>query len=351
MLKPPLISVVMPAYNSSAYIRETIDSILNQSEQNFELIIVNDGSSDNTESIVQSYTSDKIRYYANSKNIGISGTYNKAFEIARGEYIAIAEHDDISHPRRLEIQAKFLSDNSDVGVVSAIRKNFIGHPPPLKNLQINEAKVKYNPAQVRGKFVFNIFNAAVRNGVAMIRKSILVQHKIVYDVDLQRAMDIDFYQRLNFVTDMVVLDSELLGYRIHADNHSKASHLTRPYILQITKEFWKNNFKVDISGIFDESFKLKNIEEFIQLNSIVEKIVKRKINDPKYDAQMLRTGAVDFLYRNLHDLVRQTNNNCSFHSFHTVYKKSKLLRQINTRRKIRLYRKALFPIFLNKTRV
>ena len=82
--------------------------MLSQTEQDFELLIINDGSTDDTEKIVREYDSPKIVYHTNPQNLGIAKTYNRAIQLARNKYLAIAESDDISHPQRLEMQAKLM---------------------------------------------------------------------------------------------------------------------------------------------------------------------------------------------------------------------------------------------------
>ena len=99
----PLISVIIPLYNTEKYIATTIESILQQTISNWELIIVNDASSDNSEQVVSKYLKDKrIKYFNNKQNLGPAGNYNRAFSLATGKYIAIQDSDDVSLPNRLE---------------------------------------------------------------------------------------------------------------------------------------------------------------------------------------------------------------------------------------------------------
>ena len=98
----PLINVVMPVYNGELFISGAIESILNQNYDNWELIIVNDGSTDNTESVVKKYLTYKnISYYKHDLNRGIAYTYNTVFSLCTGKYVAIQDSDDISLPDRL----------------------------------------------------------------------------------------------------------------------------------------------------------------------------------------------------------------------------------------------------------
>ncbi|MHA2039282.1 MAG: glycosyltransferase, partial [Promethearchaeota archaeon] len=110
----PKITVLMPVYNNEKFLRESVDSILNQTFKDFEFIIINDGSTDRTKKILNAYKDFRIRVIDNDKNIGITRSLNKGLGLAKGEYIARMDGDDISLPERLERQVKFLENNPKV---------------------------------------------------------------------------------------------------------------------------------------------------------------------------------------------------------------------------------------------
>lgn len=110
-------SVLMPAYNDARYIRDAIDSILGQTFTDFELIIVNDGSTDETPQILASYTDPRIRILYHPTNMGRAHARNTALNAAQGEYVLWMDADDISLPQRLEKQIKFMDANPDICVV------------------------------------------------------------------------------------------------------------------------------------------------------------------------------------------------------------------------------------------
>ncbi|SVC41049.1 uncharacterized protein METZ01_LOCUS293903, partial [marine metagenome] len=110
----PLITVLMPVYNGAKYLNEAIDSILNQTFQNFEFIIIDDGSTDDSVKIIKSYDDNRIRLVENRNNLGQSETLNKGLSLTRGKYIARMDQDDISMPERLKKQFEFMENNSDV---------------------------------------------------------------------------------------------------------------------------------------------------------------------------------------------------------------------------------------------
>lgn len=106
-----LVSIIMPSWNTERFITETIQSVIDQTYQNWELIIVDDCSTDNTDAIVASFKDDRIKYFHNEKNSGAALTRNKAMREARGEWIAFLDSDDLWMPEKLEKQIKFMSEN------------------------------------------------------------------------------------------------------------------------------------------------------------------------------------------------------------------------------------------------
>lgn len=106
-----LVSIIMPSYNTAPYIRETIQSVLDQTYQNWELIIVDDCSTDNTDEVVASIKDDRIRYLKNEKNSGAAVSRNRALREAKGRWIAFLDSDDLWMPEKLEKQISFMEKN------------------------------------------------------------------------------------------------------------------------------------------------------------------------------------------------------------------------------------------------
>lgn len=106
-----LVSIIMPSWNTGRFIGESIQSVLNQTYKNWELIIVDDCSTDNTDEIVASFDDERIRYFRNDKNSGAALTRNKAMREARGEWIAFLDSDDLWAPEKLEKQLSFMKEN------------------------------------------------------------------------------------------------------------------------------------------------------------------------------------------------------------------------------------------------
>ena len=108
-----LVSIIMPSYNTAKYIADSINSVINQTYKNWELIIVDDCSNDNTDEIVSEFLKDKrIKYFKNEKNSGAAISRNKALREAKGRWIAFLDSDDLWVPEKLEKQIKFMEENN-----------------------------------------------------------------------------------------------------------------------------------------------------------------------------------------------------------------------------------------------
>lgn len=118
MKSPPKITVLMPVYNGEKFLRDAIESILNQTFQDFEFLIIDDGSTDASVDIIKSYDDPRIRLITNGKNLNLINTLNKGIDLAHGKYIARMDCDDISFPKRLEIQYEFMESHPEVGICS-----------------------------------------------------------------------------------------------------------------------------------------------------------------------------------------------------------------------------------------
>ena len=201
-IKNPRVSVLMPAYNAEKYIGESIDSILGQTFDDFELIIVNDGSTDNTAEIVRKYARQdtRIKFIDNKKNAGVAKTRNQLLDAACGEYIAFQDSDDISRPYRLATQVKFLDSHPDISVLGAAMETF----PEYETVSYIE-----NPKLLD----FYIANA-VSNAVVMFRKSDIDKYGFRYNEKYQTCEDYDFWVRVVRVLKIHNLRDVLINYRV-----------------------------------------------------------------------------------------------------------------------------------------
>lgn len=123
-MSPLQISVVMPVYNGEQFVAKAVESILNQTFNDFELIIIDDKSTDNSVKIIKSFDDSRIKLIQNERNFGIATSLNKGIKYARGQYIARMDADDISYPNRLEEQISFLEKNPGVSVLGTYASLF-----------------------------------------------------------------------------------------------------------------------------------------------------------------------------------------------------------------------------------
>lgn len=205
------VSVLLPVYNTKEeFLREAVDSILNQTFNDFELLILNDASTDeNVEKVIKSYKDKRIRYAVNKTNLGISETRNKLIEMAKGTYLAVMDHDDVSLPTRLEKQAKYLDEHKNVGVVGS------------KICKLNGNKVSANPTDSHAIKLALMRVCAITHPAAMIRKSVLTDNKIRYEERFSPAEDYALWCRLIPHTDFYNIPEVLFSYREHKTNTSK----------------------------------------------------------------------------------------------------------------------------------
>ena len=206
----PKVSVLMPVYNTNEeHLREAIESILHQTFSDFEFLILDDCPEDSREDIIKSYNDKRIKYSKNEKNLGITPSRNKLINMAKGEYLAIFDHDDISLPERLEKQVAYLDANPDVGVVGAWVKEF------PKN------KIWSYPAENDDIKLSLVKHCAIAHSASMIRKSVLDTHQISYEEIFTPSEDYGLWCRLIGVTNFHNLPEVLFHYRKHGNNTSK----------------------------------------------------------------------------------------------------------------------------------
>ena len=211
----PKISVVMPVYNGEKYLKEAIDSILNQTFTDFEFIIIDDGSTDKTEQIIKSYDDKRILYIKNEKNLGVAESLNKGLDMAQGEYIARMDADDISMPKRFEKQIDFMDVHCEYGVCGTGVIIF------QDDEYICQRMFSESHKALR---VDLIFGNALAHPTVMIRKSISESVLLRYDEDFEKAEDYELWTRISNNIQIHSIKEPLLKYRIHENQVSTSSN-------------------------------------------------------------------------------------------------------------------------------
>jgi len=279
MLKNPAkISVLMPVYNTpEEYLREAIESILNQTYKDFEFVILNDGSINNAEDVILSYQDDRIKYFKNEVNSGLPNCRNKLLELANCEYIAYMDSDDISLPQRLEKQIEFLEHNTNVDILATRMQRF----PKTKFIDypILDKEIKLSLI-----FEYNV----IANNSVMFKSELVKKGYIHYDENITNAEDYALWLSLIDKVHFHNLSEYLVKYRWHKSNISKTGanlqSLNAQYVMIKAQAKY---FNLDGQKMLEMIDKLKNGQKIksLELKALEEfvKLVNFKIEENKID--------------------------------------------------------------------
>ncbi|MCC6599841.1 MAG: glycosyltransferase [Crocinitomicaceae bacterium] len=207
----PEISVILPVFNAESYLRECIDSILSQTFPDFELIIINDGSTDGSEKIVASFKDNRIRYIKNEQNKGLVETLNIGIGEARGNFIARMDADDVCMTERFQKQFLWLERHPETGVLGSffIQKDEGGN---------RWVRLPMNHDEIIAEL---IFKSPVAHPTVIFRAEVLKKYKILYDVTFPAAEDYELWTRLAELTNIENIPEYLLIYRMHERQETK----------------------------------------------------------------------------------------------------------------------------------
>ncbi|MGI9535030.1 MAG: glycosyltransferase [Thermodesulfobacteriota bacterium] len=226
-MKLPLVSVLMPAYNHEKFIGETIESVLNQTLKNIELIIINDGSTDNTDKVIKKFNDSRIKYIF-QENKDAPFTINKAISMAKGKYISIINSDDVYHEDRLSLiynlarennskfiftDVEFIDDNSNI--IDDKSHWYIKRADEMKELLKNTGS--FSTTFLSGNLTITTSTFFFESG--------LVKEIGAFSTHIKYSHDHEFILRtcLSYEDKIFYLDQKLLKYRLHIQNTFKKS--------------------------------------------------------------------------------------------------------------------------------
>ena len=210
-MEQPLVSVVMPAFNAGKYIQAAIQSIFDQTYDNWELIIIDDASNDNTFSIACTFQNDlKVTILQNETNRGIVYSRNKGIALAKGKYIAILDSDDIALPMRLELQVNYMQDHPALGAIGSFY--YVINNEGKKQASI---KVPSDPMDIA---TFLLFNVSFCHSTLMMKASIAKQYQYRKGFDIIEDYEIAY--RISRDFPLGNLTEYTVQYRVHGLNIS-----------------------------------------------------------------------------------------------------------------------------------
>jgi len=288
MQNSPLISVLLPTYNCDKYINECIDSILCQTYSNFELLIIDNCSTDNTVNLIKEYKDERIKLTVKEKNSGIVDSLNLGIDNCKGVFIARMDGDDVCMPTRFEEQIRVLQNNSAISICGSWAL-ILGSSNTMVVPETNE--------QIFKKFLFQ--NAIIHPSL-MFRKEVFKDYK--YDINFEPAEDFNLWSKLIFNFNFYNIQKPLLFYRKHDENVSKKrQEAQRNKFLESQYNFYKKiiskriivDFNEFYNFYFSENVNKNNFIKFYKLYNQLKNYIKINLS---LEASKLKTNA---LYRYL----------------------------------------------------
>ena len=200
--KDPKVSVLMSVYNDEKYLKQAIDSILNQTFNDFEFLIIDDGSTDDSSRIIESYSDPRIKLIKNEVNIKLSNSLNKGLALARGEYVARMDSDDISLPNRLMEQIRFMDTNKDVAICGSYIRI------------IGTNKIWKYPLSPEDCFGGLLFNSILAHPSVMMRRKFFIDNNFLYNPEFIRCEDYELWTRIALSGKISNINKTLVCYRL-----------------------------------------------------------------------------------------------------------------------------------------
>lgn len=227
-----LISIIMPAFNSDKYIGDAIESVLQQTYQNFELIVVNDGSVDRTEDILKNYANSI--HHIHQSNQGVASARNKGILAARGEYISFLDSDDVWFMNTLKLQYEHLAGNSDIGLVYGEMQLF-DHTGTL------DKKWSTNLERKRPEgYIFQdlVLSCLFGLSTVMVRRNVLNDVGL-FDKNLPSGEDYDLWLRIAAKYKIGYIPEKLMRYRQHSGSLTSLKAPLKPWDIKVAEKALK----------------------------------------------------------------------------------------------------------------
>lgn len=276
-----LISVIMAVYNDEKYIKEAIDSVLGQTYQDFEFIIIDDGSTDGTLQIIQSYRDARILLLKNEKNKGLPYSLNRGIEAAKGKYIARMDGDDICFPQRLEKQLFYMENHSHITICGSNR------------LLFGDGKfIKCNSPETSEQLkVRMLFGTPIAHPSWFIRKSDFDKYHFRYNENFRRSQDYELFYRVVQSCQAACVQEPLLKYRV-APKSEKSRTAEERYTMKVARKILLDlHLRPSLKELrlllgYENNF--KKVKNQIELILLYEKIISANGKSRLFDEQILK---------------------------------------------------------------
>ncbi|MFJ1262523.1 glycosyltransferase family 2 protein [Capnocytophaga canis] len=248
----PLVSVLIPCYNVEKYVVEAVMSIINQTYDKLEIILIDDGSTDDTTKLLKKMAKQdkRVIFVQNDKNIGLIDTLNKGLQICSGKYVARMDSDDISLPQRIERQVQFLEKNKDIGIVGSYIQ-FFGEKKGVWRMETEDRLIKSSL----------FYTTCFAHPSVMFRNDVVKKNQLKYDRKYIHAEDYKLWYDFSKCTKMANLPVVLLKYRINKNQVSqKFNDIQHKNTVKIRKTI--------INSFLAQNSIILNINEKIRIEQI-----------------------------------------------------------------------------------
>lgn len=277
------LTVFMPVYNGEKYLKDSIQSILDQTYNDFKFLIINDGSTDESVNIINSFNDQRIKLVNNSQNKGLVYTRNKGFELANAEFIAFIDSDDISFSTRIEEELDFLLKNPDYGICSSsvetfgdFGDGFWGYPEDYEDIKTR-----------------SLFKCQIYNSATIINANLFKRYNLRYNDGFHLAEDYDLWTRSLEKIKAHNIQKPLVRIRLHNDSicHTK-QHILKQKTLDVYKNLINklgiipSEEELELHFALGEYSSLTNINNYVEkTENWLSKLIKGNISNNVYNSK------------------------------------------------------------------
>lgn len=310
----PFVSVLMSVYNAERYLEEAVQSVLIQTYENFEFIIVDDGSEDSSLAIINRIKDKRIRLIVNKKNKGLIYSLNKGLEAAVGKYIIRMDADDISDPERFDTQIRFMEKHPEIGISGTAYQSF------GEGFSFKTRILESNPLQNKADLMFY---PVLAHPSVIMRKSVLDENNLRYREEFKNAEDYGLWVEASNFTKISNVRKKLLNYRI----------LGKSITRQANKDFNSRfNIHKKIYQLYFEPLGLHLSDQELRLHFIISDNNRFKEND------CLSTKQIDSHFKKLNQFVSKLPDSKYYQA---ALSKRKLSLAIIKKRKYQIFLNAM----------
>ena len=302
-IKLPLVSILLPVFNGEKHLEETITSIIQQSYTNFELLIIDDGSTDKSLHIIKNFNDNRIKLYQNKLNIGLINTLNYALKFCKGELIARMDADDISSKYRIEKQVKLFCVNNTIDICGT---NF----HLIDDKGINLKIIRHPKSHQSIKFNF-IYHSVINHPSVMFRRKVYDENNNnFYNIAYKYVEDLELWLRLVFNYKFYNINENLFSYRIHTSQVSNCNQIIQTelsnrikdeYILKLFPYLNEVDFSI-VQSFFNRDLLLKQYK-FNNLIKISRLILKSNYAKIEFTSMFLFYQLIRIILKNIQNFI------------------------------------------------